>query len=226
MQVAGSSMKYSRLDQSFAAKMVLARRRQDIEEMQKSASLSAKIVDVLVKSSDFKLGEPQRGDKIEMTTGRVFEVRSQLNLPCWEWSDPRHTFMRIHTVEQEAVTPIAITATILNAYVNRVNNTVHLMFETTPSTGAIDSKTKWTITNLLGRTVSIVIAETVTVTDPFSEIVASDVTVLPKHLKIQLPTITRFAKLTDDMQTTFEATDSSKAVASATSPVPIVTILP
>ncbi len=111
MSVAGAEMRYSRLDESFAARMVLARRRQDVEEMQKSASLSAKIVDLLIRPSDFKLGEPQRGDKIHMPNGRNFEVRSQPNLPCWEWSDPRHTFMRIHTVEQESLVPTVPTVT-------------------------------------------------------------------------------------------------------------------
>ena len=103
LQVAGTDMRYQRLDDSFTARMVLARRRQDVEDMQKSASISAKIVDLLVRQADFKLGEPQRGDRIHMQSGRNFEVRSQPNLPCWEWSDPRHTFMRVHTIEQVTV---------------------------------------------------------------------------------------------------------------------------
>lgn len=165
MQVAGASMKYSRLAESFAASFVLARKRQDVEEMQRSASISAKIVDLLVRHSEFALGEPQRGDRIEMATGRVFEVRSQPNTPCWEWSDPRHTFMRLHCVEQEAIVPVALSISITESRVHL--SRFRFAADVTPTTGAAITAMKWTLLDIdSGRKITLSSgASGITITD-------------------------------------------------------------
>ena len=99
--VAGDHITYSRGSASFSAVAIIARRKSDTEENQQSAALTAKIVDWLIRPSSFGLGEPRASDEIRKGDGRIFEVRAQGNIPCWEWSDPRHTFIRIHTVEQK-----------------------------------------------------------------------------------------------------------------------------
>lgn len=229
MQVAGASMKYSRLAESFTAKMVLARRRQDVEEMQKSASLSAKIVDLLVRQSDFKLGEPQRGDRIEMLTGRVFEVRSQPNLPCWEWSDPRQTFMRIHTVEQQAVTPSAMTIDLFDPIAEQTSQEFRFHLKYTPSTGAVLTSARWTLTGIRADAIVIeMINGVVTVTDPSTAEPRLDVADIDGAFdQFSFPYAAVLSgKLPTTMTAELQITDSAGATRSDTKPIQIVTYIP
>jgi hypothetical protein len=104
--VAGGAIVYQRGVQSFELTGTLARKRPDVEEGQGKAAITAKLVDWLVKpfSGDVKtqLVEPRQGDIVVSADGRTFDVRATIaGSPCWEWSDPRHTFYRIHTVEQK-----------------------------------------------------------------------------------------------------------------------------
>lgn len=103
---AGQPIAYARGNSTFDLIGTLARKRLDAEDDQGKSAVTAKLVDWLVKpfSGDAKslLTEPKQGDAIQSLDGRSFEVRSTIQgSPCWEWSDPRHTFYRIHTIEQK-----------------------------------------------------------------------------------------------------------------------------
>jgi len=62
--------------------------------------------DFLIRSADLVLGGaetlPQPGDRIKETAGAklvLYEVMAPGKEPCWRWSDPFRTSMRIHTKE-------------------------------------------------------------------------------------------------------------------------------
>ena len=62
--------------------------------------------DFLIAGAALVLGgeavEPRPGDKIEETAGGVVHVHEVLapgKEPCWRWSDPYRTTLRIHTKE-------------------------------------------------------------------------------------------------------------------------------
>jgi hypothetical protein len=99
--VASECITYSRGSESFTTVAVIGRRKPDTEDGQQRAAITARSVDWLIKPSRFEYSEPQGSDEIKLDDGRTFEVKAQPGLPCWEWSDPRHTFLRIHTIEQK-----------------------------------------------------------------------------------------------------------------------------
>jgi hypothetical protein len=82
---------------------ILDQTRPDEETGFRGPIVSARLLDVLVRPKWFidneELGEPKPGDTLESSDGRRFEVHSQSAQPCFIWSDPRHTFYRIHLLE-------------------------------------------------------------------------------------------------------------------------------
>ena len=62
--------------------------------------------DFLIAATDLVLGgeqvEPRQGDRVRETIGEtvhVHEVMAPGKAPCWRWSDPYRTTLRIHTKE-------------------------------------------------------------------------------------------------------------------------------
>jgi len=97
----GESFTYARASTSAVMTGVLDQIRMD-EETGNRALVAAKLLDCLIRPKWFaatNLGEPKPGDTLTSSDGRRFEVHSQNMEPCFVWSDPRHTFMRIHLVE-------------------------------------------------------------------------------------------------------------------------------
>ena len=56
--------------------------------------------DFLIRAADLVLGDvpitPQRGDKIRLADGVIYEVVAPAGEPEWRWADPYHTIIRIH----------------------------------------------------------------------------------------------------------------------------------
>ncbi len=103
----GEQFAYERSSSSCNVTGIYARRRNDEEQQGRSRALvSAKLVDILVRPKwllDSGFGQPKPGDRLTSSDGRRFEVHSQSEEPCFIWSDPRHTFFRIHTIELKQV---------------------------------------------------------------------------------------------------------------------------
>ncbi len=101
--IAGEPIAYSRGVDVVRMRGVLGKRR-ETETDRSAPAITAKHIDWLIKPAEFSkqgLQAPKAGDRIIAESGRTFEVKAEANVPCWEWSDPRQTFYRIHTIEQK-----------------------------------------------------------------------------------------------------------------------------
>ncbi len=97
--VGGHTVTYSRGSSSVSLTAVPTQA--SFEQVDEGGIVRWEAKDFLIKASDLTFGgeliEPKKGDKIKDENDKVFKVLDDGNLPCFRYSDPYQTMLRVHT---------------------------------------------------------------------------------------------------------------------------------